>query len=850
MSKQTIIVVGNGMVGHNFIETMLDSDASDQFEIITFSEEPRVAYDRVHLSSYFENRDADSLALTTESFYQENGVTIHLGDKVTGISLAEKTVSSANGLTIGYDKLVMATGSYPFVPPIEGNDRDNCFVYRTIEDLEAITAGADGNNVGVVVGGGLLGLEAAKAVKDLGLKTHVVEFAPRLMAVQVDEGGGKLLESMIEDMDVGVHTSKSTVKITDGEQCKHRMEFADGTNLETDLILFSAGIRPQDELAKLSGLQTGERGGIVVNNQCLTSDPDVYAIGECALWNKQIFGLVAPGYQMAKVTAGHIIAEQTNSGELFSFTGADMSTKLKLMGVDVASIGDAHCKAPGAQTYTYYDEPKQVYKKLVVDADNQLLLGAVLIGDAEDYGTLLQYMLNGIHLPEFPDTLIIPQRGDDAQTGLGVAALPETAQICSCHDITKGDIRAAMDEGCMSVADVKGTTKAATGCGGCAALLTNLVNHELEERGVEVNRDLCEHFPYTRQEIYHLVRVGEIKTFDEMLEKHGKGHGCEICKPAVGSVLASCWNDYVLKDEHIGLQDTNDIFLGNMQKDGTYSVVPRVAGGEITPDKLIVLGEVAKEFGLYTKITGGQRVDLFGAQLHQLPAIWTKLVDAGFETGHAYGKALRTVKSCVGSTWCRFGVDDSVGLAIDLENRYKGLRAPHKIKFAVSGCTRECAEAQSKDVGVIATENGWNLYVCGNGGMKPRHTDLIATDLDTETLIKYIDRFLMFYVRTADKLQRTSTWMENMEGGIDYLTDVIINDSLNIAEELEQEMALVIDNYQCEWKTTINSPERLKRFSHFINSDQTDDGVVFVEEREQNRPASEAERNDIIAKAS
>lgn len=851
MSKQRIVVVGNGMVGHNFIESVLNSEARDQFELITFSEEPRVAYDRVHLSSYFDERNADSLALTTEAFYQENGVVVHLGDKVVAIDLASKTVTSAKGETIGYDKLIMATGSYPFVPPIEGNDRDNCFVYRTIEDLEAITAGAEKSKSGVVVGGGLLGLEAAKAVKDLGLKAHVVEFAPRLMAVQVDEGGGNLLRSMIEAMDVGVHTSKSTVKIVDGEHALHRMEFADGTHLETDLILFSAGIRPQDELARQCGLAIGERGGIQINNQCITSDPDVYAIGECALWNKQVFGLVAPGYQMAKVAAGHIIAEQTNSGELLSFTGADMSTKLKLMGVDVASIGDAHGRTPGAQNYTYLDQRTQVYKKIVVDAKGEKLLGAVLIGDADDYGTLLQYMLNGIHLPEFPDALILPNRGgDDTQSGLGVAALPETAQICSCHDVTKGDIRAAMDQGCCSVADIKGETKAATGCGGCAALLTNLVNHELEERGVEVNRDLCEHFPYTRQEIYHLVRVGELKTFSDVIHKHGKGHGCEICKPAVGSILASCWNDYVLKDEHIGLQDTNDIFLGNMQKDGTYSVVPRVPGGEITPEKLIVIGEVAKDFGLYTKITGGQRIDLFGAQLHQLPQIWERLVAAGMETGHAYGKSLRTVKSCVGSTWCRYGVDDSVGLAIEVENRYKGLRAPHKIKFAVSGCTRECAEAQSKDVGIIATEKGWNLYVCGNGGMKPRHTDLFATDLDKETLIKYIDRFLMFYIRTADRLQRTSVWMENMEGGIDYLKDVIINDSLGLGQELEDEMASVIDTYQCEWATTLNNPERLKRFRHFINADETDNNVVFVEERGQVRPATEDERSQLIAKAS
>ncbi len=851
--KQTVIIVGNGMVGHQFIESLLASDDAHRYQLITFSEEPRVAYDRMHLTDFFKTRSAEPLAMTTLEKYESQGVTVHLEDKVVSIDTEAKTVTSARGQVLNYDKLVLATGSYPFVPPIEGNDRDNCFVYRTIEDLEAITAASrNGAKTGTVVGGGLLGLEAAKAIKDLGLQANVVEFAPRLMAVQVDNGGGALLKDKIEDLGVGVHLSKATSRIVAGENHTHRMEFADGEHLETDLVIFSAGIRPQDELARQSGLMIGERGGISVNNQCQTSDPDVYAIGECALWNGRIFGLVAPGYAMAKVAASHIsCGEQT-----LTFDGADMSTKLKLMGVDVASIGDAQGITPGAKIYTYFNQPNEVYKKIVVSDDNKLLLGAVLVGDAEDYGTLLQYMLNEITLPEYPESLILPSRNDDGQTGLGVAALPETAQICSCHDISKGDIRTAISGGgCCSVGDVKGFTKAGSGCGGCVPLLTSLVNHELEELGVEVSKDLCEHFPYSRQELYHLVRVEKIESFDLLLEKHGNGHGCDVCKPAAANILASCWNDYVLDDKHIGLQDTNDIYLGNMQKDGTYSVVPRIAGGEITPDKLIVLGEVAKEFGLYTKITGGQRVDLFGAQLHQLPPIWQRLVDAGFETGHAYGKSLRTVKSCVGSNWCRYGVDDSVGLAIELENRYKGLRSPHKIKFAVSGCTRECAEAQSKDIGVIATENGWNLYVCGNGGMKPRHGDLFATDLDKATLIQTIDRLLMFYIRTADRLQRTSVWMDNLEGGLDYLQQVILNDSLELGADLEAEMQLNIDNYQCEWATTLQDKEKLKRFSHFINTDAGDENLTFVEERDQIRPAFEHEKSSpnkdsLIAKAS
>ena len=833
--KRSLVVIGNGMVGQNFLTSLMANPGKDNFHVTTFCEEPRPAYDRVHLSEFFSGKTAADLSLVEDGFFNDNGITIHLADKAATIDRANKTVTSAKGVTISYDKLVLATGSYPFVPPVPGHDRKHCLVYRTIEDLEAMKTAALTSKVGVVVGGGLLGLEAAKALTDLGLETHVVEFAPRLMAVQLDEGGGAMLRHKIEALGVKVHTSKNTSQIIDGDQRIHKMCFADGEELETDLILFSAGIRPRDDIARSCDLEVGLRGGIVINNQCLTSDPDIYAIGECALWNGMIFGLVAPGYTMARTVVAHL------AGSEAPFTGADMSTKLKLMGVDVASIGDAHAKTPGAMVYTYQNGAAEVYKRLVVSGDKKKLLGAVLVGEVSGYGTLLQYCLNGIDLPENPDSLILPHRSDES-VGLGSDALPMSAQICSCYDVTKASICEAIDQGCTSIGALKAETKASTGCGGCSALLKSVMDCELNKRGYEVNTDLCEHFPYTRQDLYNLIVVEQIKTFDDLLEKHGKGRGCDICKPTVGSILASYWNEYVLADPHLGLQDTNDTFLANMQKDGTYSVVPRITGGEISPDMLIALGQVGKKYKLYTKITGGQRVDLFGARVDQLPHIWKELIDAGFESGHAYGKSLRTVKSCVGSTWCRYGIDDSVGLAIELENRYKGLRSPHKLKFAVSGCTRECAEAQGKDVGVIATENGWNLYVCGNGGMKPRHADLFATGLDKPTLIKYIDRFLIFYVRTAARLQRTSVWMENMEGGLDYLKAVVIDDKLGICSQLEDQMAHIIDTYQCEWKTTINDETKLKRFRHFINSDQSDDNVVFVEERGQIRPADEEER--------
>mmetsp|Transcript_33648 Transcript_33648/g.88421 ORF Transcript_33648/g.88421 Transcript_33648/m.88421 type:complete len:850 (+) Transcript_33648:178-2727(+) len=832
-SKTRILVVGNGMVGHHFVEQLHQS--SDNVDITVLCGESRLAYDRVHLSSYFSGASADDLALTTADVYREWGVNVVTNAIVTDLLRDEKKALTEDGQVFPYDKLVLATGSYPFVPPIPGNDQEHCLVYRTIDDLIAIENSARESKVGVVVGGGLLGLEAANALKEAGLETHVVEFAPQLMAVQLDETGGDVLRSKIESLGVTVHTQKATQVIEAGEQSRYRMVFADGTFLETDMVLFSAGIRPSDQLARKSMLALGERGGIVVDDNCLTSDPDIFAVGECALWQNRIFGLVAPGYTMARAAVSSLTGGDT------VFNGADMSTKLKLMGVEVGSIGDAHERTTGAQSYTYFNQPEGVYKKLVVDESQQKVLGAVLVGDTSDYDTLLQYALNGIDLPENPETLILPSAG--AAPALGADALPDTATICSCHNVAKSDIVSAIDEGCCSLGDVKSCTKASTGCGGCTALLKNVVDSELEKRGVEVSKAICEHFNHTRQELFHIVKVNGITSFDELLEKHGTGLGCEICKPAAGSILASVYNDYVLKQEHLPLQDTNDIYLGNMQKDGTYSVVPRVAGGEITPEKLILLGEVAKKYSLYTKITGGQRIDLFGARVDQLPDIWEALVKGGFETGHAYAKALRTVKSCVGSTWCRYGVQDSVKTAIDLENRYKGLRAPHKIKFGVSGCTRECAEAQSKDIGVIATENGWNLYVCGNGGMKPRHADLFATDLDTETLVKYIDRVLMFYVRTADRLQRTSVWMDNLEGGLAYLQDVVMNDSLNINADLEAQMETVVGAYQCEWKTTLESEASRKRFRQFVNTDGTDTNIQFVSERGQVRPATEMEKS-------
>lgn len=838
MNKKKIVVVGNGMVGHKFIDTLIAQE-SDDLDIITFSEEPRLAYDRVYLTSYLTGKSAQELALTDEAYYQQHGINYVVNEKVVELDTQQKQVITASGRVEAYDKLILATGSFPFVPPIKGNDQTHCFVYRTLEDLDAIEAASKQSKSGVVIGGGLLGLEAANAVKNLGLDTHVVEFAPRLMAVQLDDGGGALLRQKIEAMGVSVHTGKATTEIVAGETARYRLNFADGSHLETDMVVFSAGIRPQDALARNTDIALGARGGIVVDDHCQTNVAGIYAIGECAAWQNQTFGLVAPGYQMAKVVAEHILNQDT---EQTQFTGADMSTKLKLLGVDVASIGDVSGQTPNCQSYVYLNEDKGVYKRLIVSKESNKLVGVVLVGDAEDYGNLLQLKLNDMTLPEHPDTLILPAHAGAEKPMMGVESLPDSAVICSCFDVTKGKISQAVAAGHHTIADLKMETKAGTGCGGCLPLVADVLNAELAKAGIEVNNHLCEHFPYSRQELFHLIRVEEIKSFASLMDKYGTGYGCEVCKPTVGSILASCWGEHILTPQLVGLHDTNDNFLGNMQKDGTYSVIPRMPGGEVTPKALAVLAQVAEEYQLYTKVTGAQRIGLFGAQKDDLPAIWKALIKAGYETGQAYAKALRMAKTCVGSTWCRFGVQDSVGLGVALESRYKGIRTPHKMKFGVSGCTRECAEAQGKDLGIIATDAGWNMYVCGNGGMKPRHGDLLAADLDTETLFKYVDRFMMFYIRTADKLQRTSVWMENLEGGVDYLREVIIDDKLNINAQLEANVKILIDEYRCEWNDTINDPAQLGRFSHFINSDLRDDNVQFTAVREQHRPSTYSEK--------
>ena len=874
--KKRVVVIGNGMVGQRFMENLIGLDKDKTCTIATFCEEPRAAYNRVKLTSYFETRDPSALSMTSEfdnegrtPWYEENNVELLLNDKAVSIDTKAKTIKGASGKELDYDVAVFATGSYPFVPPIPGKQRPGVFVYRTIEDLEAMLAYVKENNVksAAVIGGGLLGLEAAKAVADMKVESHIIEFAPILMCRQIDQGGHDALVGKIEEMGLKVHCGARTESFV-GEDGSTDMDSMSPVSalrfsnegwddLDVQMVVVSAGIKPRDELARDTDIAIGERGGIVVDEQLKTSADGVYAIGEIALYNNFIYGLIAPGYDMAgvcsKIVAEEELGIKLDLPEQPAFTGADLSTKLKLLGCDVASFGENQPSPDDLDvSHLVWNDPLGgIYRKLIFNKAGDKLRGGILVGDAGDYTKLHKLAVQGGELPENPAMLLAPPSAR-GEVEVEVLSSDPNTQVCSCNDVTRGDIVDVIRELGVEKAtlkEVKTCSKAGTGCGGCEPDVKTILSQELESLGGALSNHLCEHFAYSRPELMALVRTdpdpSSVDSFDKIIAKHGHGDGCEVCKPAVGSILASMYNGVVLDDGRMGLQDTNDRSLANMQRGGSYSVVPRVPGGEITPEQLIQMGKTAKKYNLYSKVTGAQRIDFFGAAKYQLPDIWEELGSVGLESGHAYGKALRTVKSCVGSTWCRYGVQDSVGFAIRVENRYKGVRSPHKMKSAVSGCVRECAEAQGKDFGMIATENGYNLYVGGNGGVNPVHAQLLATDIDEDTVIKYLDRYLMYYILTADRLERTAPWQAKLPSGkngggpIEHLKEVIIEDSLGICDELDKRMQYLVDTYHDEWAEVVKDPARRAKFKQFVNTDENqtrDEMIQFIEQRGQYRP--------------
>lgn len=667
----------------------------------------------------------------------DNALGWHLNNKVVDIDKAQKRVICADGQQVSYDILVLATGSDPILPRhTPGHDAKGIFVYRNIEDLQRLIefSATRQGTFGAVVGGGLLGLEAAKAMMDLHSfqQVKVIERNRWVLSRQLDAEAGAMVVEQVRALGVDVLLSKrvANIDVDDEGGFVKGVHFEDGGYIPCSTVCFAIGVSPRDEIARKAGIACADRGaGIVVGDDLKTSEDDIYAIGECASWKDQTFGLIAPGIEMADVLSFNLTQAKLHTPR--AYKRPDLSTKLKLLGVDVASFGDffadrdgpkylpARAKSsstrngddmtnerppPAVKALTYKDPFQNIYKKYIFTMDGKYLLGGMMIGDTKDYVRLVPLVKNQKQLDIAPSELILgaknKQGGDDDDGD----DLDDDTQICSCHNVSKGDVANAVKDGtCKSLGDIKSCTKAGTGCGGCVPLVTSIFNKTMAAMGNEVRNNVCPHFPhYSRADLYHIIMVKRLKTFAEVIKEAGgedsrESVGCEVCKPAVASCLASLWNKHVMGKPHHGLQDTNDRWLGNIQRNGTFSVVPRVAGGEITPDKLIVMGEVAKKYGLYTKITGGQRIDMFGAKKQDLLEIWKTLVDAGMESGHAYAKSLRTVKSCVGTSWCRFGIGDSVGMAVRLEERYKSIRGPHKIKGGVSGCVRECAEAQNKE---------------------------------------------------------------------------------------------------------------------------------------------------------
>lgn len=915
---KTILVVGLGMVGIAFIEKILNLDEAKRYRLITCGEEAHLAYNRVALTEYFQHRSVEKLYLNQVEWYAQQDperFIFYTGEQVTSLDTAAHLVTTSQGRVINYDYCVLATGSESTLPPYISPERvaesRGVFVYRNIADLDSILSYSQEDHVkggrAVVVGGGLLGLEAAKAVFDLETigKVAIVNRQAFPLSRQLDDDGGEIVLRRIEAMGVDVLT-KASVKdiVTTPEGVLTGLVLSDDTQLDTQMVIYAIGITPRDDLARKAGLKCRERGGITVDDSLRTSAPDVYAIGECASWRENTFGLIGPGVEMADILTFNLTQIETELGGFKprQMNMPDLSTKLKLMGVDVASFGDyfadkrtsrgattprvkkvevarrepsrapqeppanpaweikinnaspatqkesrpteagtAHSKPQGStseiECLTYKDPFSFVYKKYIFTADGKYLLGGMMVGDTSDYVKLVSLVKKKKAIEAPPSQFIVGSGNKGEEDG---ADLDDDAQVCSCHNVTKGDIAACVKSGVSDISDLKCKTKAGTGCGGCMPLVTNIFKAEMKKSGQAISNNLCSHFAMTRQELFTVIKLRKLKTFPDVVKSAGikpDSLGCELCRPAVASILSSLYNELVVAPSHHANQDTNDRYLANMQRDGTFSVVPRVAGGEITPDKLIVLGQVAKKYNLYTKITGGQRIDLFGARKQDLPDIWEDLVGVGFESGHAYGKALRTVKSCVGSTWCRYGIGDSVGLAIRLEERYKGIRSPHKLKGGVSGCIRECAEAQSKDFGLIATDKGWNIFLAGNGGSNPRHATLFAKDVPPSKVVRILDRFLMYYIRTADRLMRTARWVEQFEGGVDRLKKILLDDELGICEELEKEMEALVGTYHDEWSVVVKDPARRRQFRQFVNTNEGQDQVEPIKERGQKRPA-------------
>ncbi|OOZ39595.1 nitrite reductase large subunit [Solemya pervernicosa gill symbiont] len=770
--KERLILIGNGMAGVRTLEELLKI-APDTYEITVFGAEPYGNYNRIMLSPMLTGEATlDEIMLNTPEWYAENNITLHTGKTVVRIDRKNRLVITDDGMEASYDRLLVATGSNPFILPVPGHELEGVIGFRDVKDVETMVETSKQYRHAVVIGGGLLGLEAANGLQKHGMKVRVVHIRDTLMEQQLDTEAGTLLQQELEERGVEFIMGASTKEIL-GRKRVQGVTFEDGREVTADLVVMAVGIRPNIALAESAGIYCGR--GIVVNDTMQTYDPRVYAVGECVQHRNQCYGLVAPLFEMAKVCANHLA--QLGYGR---YEGSVTSTKLKVTGVDLFSagdfVGDDEC-----EQIVYRDPSKGIYKKVVLK-DNRIQ-GAVLYGSTMDGPWYFQLMREEADVSAFRDTLMFGQGhlGDSGHgAGNTVMNMSDDTEVCGCNGVTKGDIvHAITTEGLFTLDEVKAHTKASASCGGCSGLVEQIlaatVGSDLSHPKV---KPMCGCTDHSHDQVRAAIVDSELTSMEAVYQKleWRNPNGCPTCRPALNYYLISSWPTKAVDDPQSRF--INERAHGNIQKDRTYTVVPRMWGGVTTPDELRAIADAADKYEVpMVKVTGGQRIDLVGLKKNQLPAIWSDLNDAGMVSGHAYGKALRTVKTCIGSQFCRFGTQDSVAMGIDLEKLSWGSWTPHKFKMAVSGCPRNCAEATIKDFGVVAVDSGYELHIGGNGGIKVRVTDLLARVETDGEVLEYAAAFMQLYREEARYLERTAPWIERV--GLNYVKERLVDDVEN-----------------------------------------------------------------------
>nr|WP_209982191.1 nitrite reductase large subunit NirB [Azospirillum picis] len=768
--KERLVVVGNGMAGMKTVEELL-AKAPGRYEITVFGAEPHPNYNRIMLSPVLAGEKTfEQIVLQGRDWYDANGITLLTGEPVEGIDRTAKTVISRAGRVVPYDRLLIATGSMPFIIPVPGSTLPGVIGFRDLADVDAMLAAAAKGGRAVVIGGGLLGLEAANGLRVKGMEVTVIHLMPTLMERQLDPSAGILLQRELERRGIDVLTGADTAEII-GTEHVTGVRLKDGRDLPADIVVMAVGIRPNMALGKAAGLDCGR--GIRVDDRMRTSDPSIYAVGECVEHRGLTYGLVAPLFEMAKVLAGDLAGQEGGA-----YAGSVTSTKLKVTGVDVFSAGD-FSGGEGTEDIVFRDAARGVYKRLVLKDGK--LLGAVLYGDTKDGAWYFSLLKDGADVSAERDTMIFGQGFGSADAGnpnAAVAALPDSAEICGCNGVCKGTIvKAITGKGLTSLDEVKAHTKASASCGGCSGTVEALLAATLGDgfKAAPKLKPMCKCTSHTHDAVRAAIVAQGLRTMPDVFQamEWTTPDGCASCRPALNYYLLCAWpGEY--KDDYQS-RYINERAHANIQKDGTYSVVPRMWGGLTSASELRAIADVVDKFNIPTvKVTGGQRIDLFGVKKADLPAVWADLNAAGMVSGHAYAKGLRTVKTCVGSEWCRFGTQDSTGLGVKLERMTWGTWTPHKVKLAVSGCPRNCAEATIKDLGVVCIDSGYELHVGGNGGLHVRACDLLVRVASEEEVLEYTGAFMQLYREEARYLERTAPWVERV--GLDHIKAALVED--------------------------------------------------------------------------